>query len=127
MILTQADFANLSLLGDEVRPLLEKAVVVRSDAVPPEVVTMNSEVLLAYESTGVRRLVTLVYPPDAKAALDRISVLDPLGMALLGARPGQLLPGGMRVEKVLHQPERSLRDGLITLRLPGLPRTQGSR
>ena len=96
------------------RPLLANAEVVSSDAVPPEVVTMNSQVMLTYESTGVRRLVTLVYPPDAQASLDRISVLDSLGMALLGARSGQLVPGGMRVEKVVHQPERSLRDGLIT-------------
>jgi regulator of nucleoside diphosphate kinase len=114
LILTQADFANLSLLGGAVRPLLENAEVVSSDAVPPDVVTMNSQVALAYESTGVRRLVTLVYPPDAQASLDRISVLDPLGMALLGARSGQLVPGGMRIEEVVHQPERSLRDGLIT-------------
>jgi transcription elongation GreA/GreB family factor len=114
LILTHADFANLSLLGGAVRPLLENAEVVSSDAVPREIVTMNSQVVLAYESTGVRRLVTLVYPPDAQASLDRISVLDPLGMALLGARPGQLVRGGMRIEKVVHQPERSLRDGLIT-------------
>jgi regulator of nucleoside diphosphate kinase len=114
LTLTQADFANLSLLGGEVRPLLQVAEVVASDAVPPEVVTMNSQVVLAYESTGVRRRVTLVYPADAQASLDRISVLDPLGMALLGARPGQIILGSLRVEKVVHQPERSLRDGLVT-------------
>ena len=71
-------------------------------------------------TTGVRRLVTLAYPADAAAALDRISVLEPLGMALLGARVGQVLdvpgPRGraqMRIEALLHQPERSLREDLI--------------
>lgn len=113
MILTQADFANLSLLGGKLRRILERASVVRSDAVPPDVVTMNSQVALAYETTGVRRLVTLVYPADAKASLERISVLDPLGMALLGASSGKLLLGRLRLEKVVYQPERSLRHGLV--------------
>lgn len=113
MILTYADFANLSLLGGELRRMLRGAKLVSSEAVPPEVVTMNSQVALVYESTGVRRLVTLVYPPDAKASLDRISVLDPLGMALLGARPGERVLGRLRLERILHQPERSLRRGLI--------------
>lgn len=127
MIVTRADHANLSLLGSPLKRLLERAVVVASDGVPPDVVTMNSRVTLAYESTGVRRVVTLVYPPDANAALDHVSVLDPLGMVLLGARPGKLLLRALRVVSIVHQPERSLRDGLVTLRPPGLPRIKGSR
>jgi transcription elongation GreA/GreB family factor len=70
--------------------------------------------VLAYESTGVRRVVQLVYPLDARAGLDHVSVLDPLGMALLGARPGQRIGEGLRIEEVAHQPERSLREHLIT-------------
>ena len=113
MILTQADFANLSLLGGELQRILRGAKVVSSEAVPADVVTMNSQVALVYESTGVRRLVTLVYPPDARASLDRISVLDPLGIALLGARPGERVLGRLRLEKVVYQPERSLRRELV--------------
>lgn len=62
-----------------------------------------------YETTGVRRVMTLVYPAHASAALDRVSVLHPAGMALLGARPGKIIepggPGGkgrLRLEKILH-------------------------
>jgi hypothetical protein len=127
LIVTRADHANLFLLGGPLKRLLERAVVVASDGVPPDVVTMNSRVTLAYESTGVRRVVTLVYPPDANAALDHVSVLDPLGMALLGARPGKRLLRELRVVSILHQPERSLRDGLITLPPPGPRRIVGSR
>ena len=115
MIVTQADFANLSLLGAPFRRLLKGAQVVASDAVPPDVVTMNSQVILVYETTGVRRVVTLVYPPQASAALDHVSVLEPLGMALLGACPGQLVERKrrLRLERIVHQPERDLRDQLV--------------
>jgi regulator of nucleoside diphosphate kinase len=114
LIVTQADFANLSLLGGMLKRLLRHADAVPSDAVPPDVATMNSCIVLAYESTGVRRVVTLVYPPDANAALDRVSVLDPLGMALLGARPGALILEELRVIGIAYQPERTLREGLVT-------------
>jgi regulator of nucleoside diphosphate kinase len=114
LIVTHADFANLSLLGGPLRRLIKSATVVASDAVPPDVVTMNSRVVLAYETTGVRRVVTLVYPLDARAALDQVSVLEPLGMALLGARAGQRVGESLRVVEVAHQPERHLRERLVT-------------
>jgi regulator of nucleoside diphosphate kinase len=113
LIVTAADLANLSLLGPAVKRWLERATVVSSDAIPPDVVTMNSQVILAYESTGVRRRVTLVYPQDANSALERISVLHPLGTALLAARPGQRLPGGLRLEHIVYQPEHNLRRHLV--------------
>lgn len=119
LILTTANFANLSLLGPALAPLLRRATVVPSREAPAELVTVNSRVHLVYRTTGVSRVVTLVYPPDADASLDLVSVLDPLGMALLGARPGEVLTvavdgrkSRLRLEGILYQPERSLRHGL---------------
>ena len=123
MIVTEADFANLLLIGPhaQLRRLLERATVVSSDVVPAEIVTMNTQVVLADEGTGERRIVRVVYPEDADVNRGLISVLDPLGTALLGASPGQVIecsiPGGrccLRVEKLIYQPEHSLRTHLVT-------------
>ena len=91
---------------------LDRAVVVKQREVPPDVVTMNSRIVYEDCSTGARRDVHLVYPRDADPARGRISVLAPIGSALLGLRVGQRiawrLPAGIRwirVVKVLFQPE----------------------
>ena len=78
---------------------------------------MNSRVLFENETTGERREVTLVYPSDADIDAGKISVLVPVGTALLGLRVGQsidwTLPSGekhrYRVIDVPYQPESSLR------------------
>lgn len=118
VLLTQADFANLSLLPQtpEVRRLLERATVVASDAIPRDVVTMNTQVVLHDEASGERRTVRIVFPNDADPAAGLVSVLDPLGMQLLGASPGHVTRRGLRVERVVYQPEHSLRAHLITRR-----------
>jgi regulator of nucleoside diphosphate kinase len=93
---------------------------VPSDAVPPQVVTMNSHVVVLDEKTGERRVLSVVYPEDADAAAGRISVREEAGAQLLGASPGQTiecpLPDGshrLRIEKVIYQPEDSLRTYLV--------------
>ena len=117
-----ADHANLSLLAvaEPLRGKLQRAQVVPSSAVPPDVVTMQSTVLLANEDNGERRLVSLVYPHEADLAGGRLSVLAPLGMELLGARLGEQLvvagTGGterFHVSQILYQPEQSMRTHLI--------------
>lgn len=123
VLLTEADFANLSLLrhNPEVRRLLESAEVVGSDAMPPDVVTMNSQVVLQDEAGGTRRVVRIVFPQDANPAAGLVSVLDPLGLQLLGASPRHVVQCDsvdgarrLRVERVIYQPEQSLRQNLIT-------------
>jgi regulator of nucleoside diphosphate kinase len=123
LIVTEADFANLSLIGPhaELRRLLERATVVSSDAVPADIVTMNTQVVLADNGIGERRVVGVVYPEDADATHGLISVLDALGTALLGASPGDVIeldlsdgPRSLRVERVVYQPEDSLRTHLVT-------------
>jgi regulator of nucleoside diphosphate kinase len=118
VLLTEADFANLSLLrhNPDIGRLLDCATVVASDAMPPDIVTMNTQLVLRDEATGERRVVRVVFPEDADPAAGRISVLDPVGLALLGASPRHAIPPRLRIERVIYQPEGSLRAHLVTRR-----------
>jgi regulator of nucleoside diphosphate kinase len=119
LIITQADHALLTMLGGshaELQRELARAVLVSSAAMPPDVVTMNSTVIYRDESADVRRAVTIVYPRDADPAEGRISVLSPIGTALLGLSVGHSIqwdfPDGsrrtLRVDELVHQPEWQL-------------------
>jgi regulator of nucleoside diphosphate kinase len=68
---------------------LHRARIVAPESVPPDVVIMNSEVVYEDVETSAKRTVQLVYPKDADAVQGRISVLAPIGSALLGLRVGQ--------------------------------------
>ena len=91
---------------------LARARLVASEDIPPDVVTMNSELRVRDLDSSELLTFTLSWPDTASPANGRINVLAPLGMALLGCRVGQdvewPVPGGMRrlcVEEVLYQPE----------------------
>src|SRR6476469_5904055 len=92
---------------------LARAIVVPPEQIPKDVVTMNSRVVFEDETTGERREVTLVYPAHADIGAGKISILVPVGSALLGLRIGQSidwnLPNGQRrryrVIAVPYQPE----------------------
>lgn len=93
---------------------LERAAGAEPTDVSPDLVTMNSTVNLRDLETGELETYTVVYPERADVALDRISVLAPLGRAILGARVGDLVevrvPAGwrrIRVESLPYQPERA--------------------
>lgn len=97
---------------DRLEEELERAHVVGAKEVPADVVTMNSRVLLQDEKTGEEFTYTLVFPTDADAGAGRLSVLAPVGTAMLGYSVGQTIewptPGGVRRLKVaalLYQPE----------------------
>lgn len=115
-IVNMADFANLSLLRLDapLKRKLDEAVVVASDDVPPDVLTMQSEVLLLDEASGERRSLRLVYPEEAQGS-DAVSVLDPLGMELFGARVGDTIACGSRyrIVELRYQPEGSMRTHLV--------------
>jgi regulator of nucleoside diphosphate kinase len=94
------------------RAEVARAEVVAPRAVPAEVVTMNSTVALVDVDTGEVDEYTLVYPQDADAEAGKVSVMAPLGTAMLGYRVGDTfawdVPMGRRrwrVERVLYQPE----------------------
>ena len=91
---------------------LSRARVVPAGKVPPDVVTMNSVVRLRDLDSDETEEYELVYPADADMTLNRISVLAPIGTAILGYRLGDVIewpvPAGLRrlrVEEVLYQPE----------------------
>lgn len=93
---------------------LTRAVLVAPTAIPANVVTMNSKVCLIDLDTQEEMMYTLVFPGDADLAQGKISVLAPIGTAMLGYRVGDTfawkIPDGtarLYVKEVLYQPEAS--------------------
>lgn len=97
----------------KLRSELDEATVVPSEEIPSDVVTMNSRVSVQELDTGEKSEITLVYPSDADVNRRRISILAPVGAAILGLRVGDEiewpLPSGKtrtyRIVSVLFQPE----------------------
>ena len=91
---------------------LSRAQVVGHDEVPPGVVTMNSSVRCREEGSGKEYQLTLVYP-DQVGGEGKVSILAPVGTALLGLSGGQSIdwpaPGGKTLKLTLlditYQPE----------------------
>lgn len=127
LLITEADFDRLrhlvesprfrvthAMLIPTLREGLERCRVVEPGRVPKGVVTMHSKVSVRDLKADEPETYTLVFPDDADINAGKLSVLAPLGTALLGARAGQVVefaaPGGTRrlkVEKILYQPEAS--------------------
>ncbi len=91
---------------------LARATVVDPQEVPPDVVTMNSKVLLRDLDSNDAMRYTLVFPNDADIDIGAISILAPIGTAILGYREGDTVewtvPSGTRhlkIEKLVYQPE----------------------
>ncbi|HNP65521.1 MAG TPA: nucleoside diphosphate kinase regulator [Woeseiaceae bacterium] len=99
---------------DALRDELNRATLVAPTEVPPDVVTMNSTVRFTDDSSGSNYELSLVYPTSAGSP-ETVSVLAPIGSALLGLSVGQTiswqLPGGrelqLRVLEIVQQPEAS--------------------
>jgi regulator of nucleoside diphosphate kinase len=98
---------------DELQAELNRAHVVSQGRVPEDVVTMNSTVVLRDLDSNEIETYTLVYPDRADIVNHKLSVLAPIGTAILGYRVGDEMrwpvPGGWRrlkVEQVIFQPER---------------------
>jgi regulator of nucleoside diphosphate kinase len=125
LLLTQQDFDRLidltrsrqyratfgGIIADLERELERGSVVAPVDA-PKGVVTMNSRVRVRDTKSDESDTYVLVYPQEADISEGRVSVLSPLGMALLGERAGKVVefdaPAGTRrlkIERVLYQPE----------------------
>ena len=91
---------------------LDRAEVIAVKDLSPDVVTMHSTVRVRDLESGTTVVYTLVFPVDADIEKKRISVLAPIGTALIGYRAGDFLewatPGGakrLHIEEVLFQPE----------------------
>lgn len=81
------DLAAAHPLADE----LDRAIVVPVDRMPEDVVTLYSRCTYVDESAATRREVILVTPEEADPAQGRISVLAPVGSALLGLAVGRTI------------------------------------
>lgn len=112
-----SDPANFDLLHrryvDDLEYELERAETVEATEIPDNVVTMNSTVRLSDLDSGDTETYTLVYPEEANVRNNRISILAPVGTAILGFRVGDVIrwpvPDGevrLKVEEILYQPER---------------------
>ena len=77
--------------ADALADLLVEARLVPHEELPAERIAMNSKVTYGEEPAGIRRSVILVHPIDADAAVGRVSVLSPVGLALLGRAPGSVV------------------------------------
>ena len=91
---------------------LNRGKVVKSKEIPKDVITMNSKVRLKDLDTQEEMIYWLVFPGDADPDQNKISILAPIGTALIGYRVGDVIewkvPVGLRklkVLEVLYQPE----------------------
>jgi regulator of nucleoside diphosphate kinase len=99
--------------AERLRAEFDRAEIVEPRDMPADVVSMNSSADCVDESSNKHHTLTLVYPKDADADAGRISVLAPVGSALLGLRVGQTIDwpgqGGrtlrLRVTAIHYQPE----------------------
>lgn len=113
-VLPVADYVRLRELAanHELADELDRAIVVRMELIPKDVVTMYSRCTYIDESRGVQREIELVYPEEADPGTGKVSVLTPVGCALIGLKTGQEIdwrfPDGsvrcLRVMDVIQAP-----------------------
>lgn len=109
--LPEGSFAGINDLESE----LDRANIVEPSEVPPTIVTMNSTVKFVVESSQQEVMLTLVYPKDLDTSGNKISILAPVGSALLGLSQGDKIewpkPGGglikVQIKEIVYQPERA--------------------
>ncbi len=122
--LTEKDYQRLHTLVQSERhvsskqslgPLcneLKRAKIVASEEIPVDVITMNSTVRLKELKSHSEIIITVVYPKEVNLSFRKVSVLAPIGTAVLGCRVGDVinwpLPQGTatyRVEEIIYQPK----------------------
>jgi regulator of nucleoside diphosphate kinase len=95
-----------SIVGEYLVEELSRAHIVRDDDCSPHVVRMGSHITYSEDATSRKRKVTLVYPAGADIDQNRVSILTPVGAALIGLSPAQSIglptpDGGMSSLTVL--------------------------
>jgi regulator of nucleoside diphosphate kinase len=114
-IISERDLRRLKGLpiDEQLAAELERAVVVPSSEIPADVVTIDSRVVFVDETDGKQRYVRIVDPMHADLAQLQVSVLAPVGAALIGLAVGGSIdwqfPDGktrrLRVKELIYQPE----------------------
>jgi len=122
-VLTELDHVRIDRLlsrsprqpDERLHALLDLADIVPPQRVPADVVTMYTQVIVEDTRDGTRRKLAVCYPQDAEPGAGFVSVLSPIGTALLGCRRGETVewatPAGdvrcLRIVELLFQPEAS--------------------
>ncbi|HEY9099703.1 MAG TPA: nucleoside diphosphate kinase regulator [Thiobacillus sp.] len=122
---SERDLARLETMLDDLpdnqpgvealREELDRAQIAHPEAMPPNVVTMNSRIRFVLEPAGREVEMALVYPGDFSGQPDQLSVAAPAGIAVLGLAVGQHIEwrvsGGQavraRIVDIPYQPERA--------------------
>ena len=128
IIITERNMERLQGLIDITRPTNEddqenferleeelyQANIVEPENIPLDVVTINSKVQLWEIDSDREIIITLVFPSDADLSEQKISILAPIGLAVIGRQTADIIewkaPGGIKrakIEKMLYQPEAS--------------------
>ncbi len=118
---TETDLSRLEALVDNssvpnieaLRDELSQAIVVRSENIPPDVVTMNSKIRFRDMDTGEESEMTLVYPGSANVEKNQISIMAPVGSAVFGLSVNDEIEWPMpsnkkralKIISILYQPE----------------------
>ncbi|MBS1198373.1 MAG: transcription elongation factor [Proteobacteria bacterium] len=114
LILSRKDYLDLMVLqlSADLRTELEQAIVVPVESIEPDVVTIGARVKYYDHKTNSHREIEIVLPEDVDSAYGRVSVLAPVGAALIGLKEGQVIDwdfpdGSMRRLTVISviQPE----------------------
>ena len=104
-----------SISTEQLEKELERATIVEPEQLPPHVVTMNSKVKFLIDTTKKEFFLTLVYPKDLDNTGTKVSILAPIGSALIGLSKGDSIkwtkPDGSKVDvtilEITYQPERA--------------------
>lgn len=104
LLVSAAMHTRSSAALEKLRGELNRATILDPSAVPPDVVTMGAHVRFEDLSTGEIEAYTLTFPDRADIAQGRLSILTPVGTALIGYREGDIVewptPGGVRRLKI---------------------------
>jgi regulator of nucleoside diphosphate kinase len=104
LLVTTALYSHASAALQKLREELDRAAIIDSAAIPAGVVTMDSTVEFEDLGTGEVEEYTLTFPDRANVEEKRLSILAPIGTALIGYRVGDLVrwstPGGVRQLKI---------------------------
>ena len=113
-IVGTADYLRLRqyVMSEELAEELDRAIVVETEQVPEDVVRMHARCTYIDCRIGTQREIELVYPDESDPAVGKISVLTPVGSALIGLRVGQEIAwefpdGSMRYLKVASVTQRA--------------------
>jgi regulator of nucleoside diphosphate kinase len=118
MILNLLDNKSSNLVDlNRLNMEIKRAKLVEPKKIKPDYITMNSVIKVVFAQSGITRTIRLSYPNDANLKEGCISVLSPLGSALLGYKRGEAVsfkaPGGPQtviIDTVLYQPEANGED-----------------